>query len=97
MILTIRRVTLPFASGINEEHLGVEDPLVVMGEIITVLMIVGVHGPPGKLAIVAAIMQRRCARRGSNDRKICLVLGSVSELVTNDVPLTNMNLPLSAT
>lgn len=50
-------VAVPFAPGVDEKDLRVEDLGAVVGEVVLVVMIVGFDGAPRELAIVAAIMQ----------------------------------------
>ena len=48
----------------------------VVREVVAVLVVVGFHGTPGELAVVAAVVKRGRTGRGSYDGQICLVLGT---------------------
>ena len=74
MALTIRGIAVPLAPSIDQEYLRIKHPFVVMGEVVRVAVIVRTNGAPRELAVVAAVMQRRRARRCSDDRQVRLVI-----------------------
>ena len=63
-VCDVGSIAVPLASGVDEQYLRQQLAVIVrsMRELLAVLMIMRVHGSPSKLAIIAAIVQRRSAR-----------------------------------
>ena len=74
--LTVSSVAVPLASRINKKDLRIQNPLVVVCEVVAVLVVVGIHRAPSELTVVAAVVERGCTGRGSYDGQVCLVLGT---------------------
>lgn len=68
---TVRRVVVPLAARIDEEHLRQQVPRFTSK--FAMIGIVRRNGAPRKLAIIAAIVQRRSTSGRCHDRQVCLV------------------------
>ena len=76
VILTVCSIALPLAPSVDEQHLGIEHPLVIVRQLIAVLVIIGIDRTPRKIAVVATVVQRRGTGRCRNNRKVCLMFGT---------------------